>query len=71
MAGGGEMTRHVLVFDDDFEAQYHESKAYLWSKYYDHPTHLKDIPAADDTWYNSDAPHHRHHSTRPERMRVI
>ena len=68
--GGAEMTRHVLIFDDDYERQYRESKDYLWSKYHDHPTRLKDIPAADDAWYNNQAPQHRQHRTRPESMRV-
>jgi hypothetical protein len=70
MAGGGEMTRHVLIFDDDYEAQYRLSRAYLDNKYHDQGTHLKDIPATDDTWYNNQAPQHRQHSTRPESMRV-
>ena len=70
MAGGGEMTRHVLIFDDDYEAQYRLSRAYLDNKYHDQGTHLKDIPATDDGMYNTDAPQHRQHSTRPESMRV-
>ena len=68
---GNAMTRHVLIFDDDYEAQYRESLTYLHSKYHDHPTHLKDIPAADDTWYNNQAPHHRQHSATPNGKKVI
>ena len=63
--------RHIIIIQcDNLDEQYRESRAYLDDKYHDHPTRLRDIPITDDTWYNNQAPQHRQHSTRPERMRV-
>ena len=71
------MTRHTVitsngVFEqcDNLAEQIRASLDYL-SRWHNHPTRLKDIPAAENTWYNNQAPQHRQHSTRPESMRVI
>ena len=65
------MTRHVLIFYDDPKAQYRESKDYLWSKYHDHPTRLKNIPPGAEQDYNWDAPRRNQHSITPNGKKVI
>jgi hypothetical protein len=67
------MTRHVLIFYDDFERQYRESLAYLHSKYHDQPTWMKDIPLGDETLYNTNVPQHRnqHRNQTPTGKTVI
>jgi hypothetical protein len=41
------MSRIILIQEDDYERQYHESMNYLNSKYHDQPTRLKNIPYPD------------------------
>ena len=65
------MTRHVLIFDDDPEAQYRLSRAYLDDKYHNQGTHLRDIPPGAEQDYNWDAPRRNQHSITPNGKKVI
>ena len=40
--------RHILITDDDYEAQYRESNRYLDDLFHNPPTCLKNIP---DAWW--------------------